>query len=134
MVETDRTQEIWHLRMAYWICQPTHAQAHACARASTLTHPPDHTTPKHTRARRTHARIRMLSPLRARAHTPTEICSTYCFSTATVVTRTRLNVALHVHCLSCCIQKMYIFTKYFPVVSDRQDYAEGDNSKQKRVQ
>jgi hypothetical protein len=33
-------------------------------------------------------------------HTVT-ICSTYCFSTATVVAGTRLNVTLYVHCLSC---------------------------------
>ena len=31
------------------------------------------------------------------------ICNTYCFSTATVVVRTRLNVTLYVHCLSCSI-------------------------------
>ena len=29
------------------------------------------------------------------------ICNTYYFSTATMVARTRLNVTLHVHCLSC---------------------------------
>ena len=29
------------------------------------------------------------------------ICNTYCFATATMVTRTRLNVTLYVHCLSC---------------------------------
>jgi len=27
------------------------------------------------------------------------ICNTYCFSAATTVARTRLNVTLHVHCL-----------------------------------
>jgi hypothetical protein len=27
------------------------------------------------------------------------ICNTYCFSSATMVARTRLNVTLHVHCL-----------------------------------
>jgi len=31
------------------------------------------------------------------------ICNTYGFSTATNVTRTRLNVALHIRCLSCYI-------------------------------
>jgi hypothetical protein len=30
------------------------------------------------------------------------ICNTYCFSTATMVTRTHLNVTLYVYCLSCC--------------------------------
>ena len=29
------------------------------------------------------------------------ICNTYCSSTATIVARTRLNVTLHQHCLSC---------------------------------
>jgi hypothetical protein len=29
------------------------------------------------------------------------MCNTYCFSTATMVARTRLNVAVHVPCLSC---------------------------------
>jgi len=28
------------------------------------------------------------------------ICNTYCFSTAAMVTRTRLNITLYVHCLS----------------------------------
>ena len=31
------------------------------------------------------------------------ICNTHCFSTATMVTRKRLNIALYVHCLSCII-------------------------------
>jgi len=30
------------------------------------------------------------------------ICNTYCFSTASLVTRTRLNVTSHLHCLYCC--------------------------------
>jgi hypothetical protein len=36
-------------------------------------------------------------------HTHTlRICNTNCFSTATIVARTRLNTALYVNCLSCC--------------------------------
>jgi len=35
------------------------------------------------------------------------ICNTYCFSNATVVARTRPNVRLYVHCLSCSVS-------YFP--------------------
>jgi hypothetical protein len=35
-----------------------------------------------------------------RAHTHTQICNTYCFSTATMVTRTHLSVMQYVHCLS----------------------------------
>ena len=35
------------------------------------------------------------------------ICVTYCFSTTTMVTRTRLDVTLYVHCLSCFIFKNF---------------------------
>jgi len=38
---------------------------------------------------------------------PLRICNTYCFSTATLVARTRLSVALYVHCLCC-----YVLCKY----------------------
>jgi hypothetical protein len=31
------------------------------------------------------------------------ISNTYCFCTATMVTRTRLNIALYIHCLSCSV-------------------------------
>jgi len=31
------------------------------------------------------------------------ICSTYCFSTATTVSRTRLTVTLYTHCMSCLL-------------------------------
>ena len=37
----------------------------------------------------------------ARWITMARICNTYCFSTATVVTRTLLSVMCYVHCLSC---------------------------------
>jgi hypothetical protein len=42
------------------------------------------------------------------------IRNTYCFSTTTVVTRTRLNITLYVHCLSC-LHYMYAVQKLFPV-------------------
>jgi len=32
---------------------------------------------------------------------PLKICNTYCFSIATIVARTLLNVTLYVHCLYC---------------------------------
>jgi hypothetical protein len=38
---------------------------------------------------------------RPRFRVHTQICNTYRFSTVTVVTWTRFNVTLHVHCLSC---------------------------------
>jgi hypothetical protein len=40
------------------------------------------------------------------------ICSTYCFSTATTVTRKRLNVTLHIHCLSCLYYYFMSFLLY----------------------
>jgi hypothetical protein len=47
-------------------------------------------------------KIRIACPItKARIQTHTlRICNTYCFSTATTVTRTSLNVTLQVHCLS----------------------------------
>ena len=40
------------------------------------------------------------------------ICNTYCFSTATVVTRTRLNVTCYAHCLSCLRFTPVLSTKH----------------------
>jgi hypothetical protein len=65
MVEPERTQTIWRLRVAYWISKPTRAKEHARIRASTF--PPTHT---HTP---TKALICMPSPMRARAHTHTNM-------------------------------------------------------------
>ena len=50
---------------------------------------------------RPRARVPTCTHARARKHAHRPICNTYCFSTATVVSRTRLSVMLHVHCLSC---------------------------------
>jgi hypothetical protein len=54
----------------------------------------------------THARSctrpRCWAPARARAHT--DICNTYCYSTAAMVSRTRLSVTLYVFCLFCFFQ------------------------------
>ena len=43
-------------------------------------------------------RITCWVPNATNTHT---ICYIYCFTTTTMVARTRLNVTLHVHCLSC---------------------------------
>jgi hypothetical protein len=43
-------------------------------------------------------RIACSQPKATNTHTHT-ICSTYCFSTATMVVRTRLSVTLYVHCV-----------------------------------
>ena len=49
--------------------------------------------------------------LRLQTH-PAYVIGTYCFCTATVVTRTRLIVSLHEYCLSCCKKnyKIYLLT------------------------
>ena len=41
--------------------------------------------------------------LRQEYRSTLRIRNTFCFSTATMVARTRLNVMLYVHCLSCCL-------------------------------
>ena len=46
-------------------------------------------------------RPRTRAPTRTHARSHTEIYNIYCFSTVTTVTRTRLNVTIYVHCLSC---------------------------------
>jgi hypothetical protein len=79
VVKLERLQTIWRMRIACSISKAIHAKAHASARVP---------TPKHAFAY-------------ARAHTHT-IC-TYCFSTATAVSWTRLSVTSYVHCLSCLI-------------------------------
>jgi hypothetical protein len=45
--------------------------------------------------------------LRLQTHT-LRICNLYCFSSAIMVTRTRLNVTLFVHCMSCCSQEILL--------------------------
>ena len=69
---------IWR-RVACWISNATRAQAHARACAPTLKSPP-HAAPPHT-------------------HTHT--CNTYFFSSATMVSLTRLIVTLRLFYLSC---------------------------------
>ena len=54
---------------------------------------------------RLHAPTRMHKPtlpgIRARTRTHTQICNTYYFSTATLASRTRLNITVNVYCLFC---------------------------------
>ena len=55
---------------------------------------------------------------RASMHTHRPMCNTYCFSSATVVTRTRLNVTLSVHYLSCFTYLLYnhLYVNYIFVI------------------
>ena len=54
MVEPERPQRVWRLRVTYWISKATCPQVHVAP-----VHPHLHT--------------------RARAHKHTELCNTYCF-------------------------------------------------------
>jgi hypothetical protein len=65
--------KIWRIRVACWISKAICTYAHAHA------HAPGH----------------------ALTHTHTQICSTYCVSTATLVSGTRISVTVYVHCVSC---------------------------------
>jgi hypothetical protein len=52
--------------------------------------------------RRMHFACWITKAIHTHTHTHTHrICNTYCFSTTTIVTRTRLNVTLYVHCILC---------------------------------
>ena len=57
LVEPERTQTIWRMRIACWVRKATRAQAHAIARALTPTHTRTHaSTRPHVHARtHTHA-------------------------------------------------------------------------------
>ena len=77
MVEPEKPyMTIWR-RVACWISKATRVQAHARTSAPTPTH------------------------ALTQARTQTEICNTYCFSMATLISLTRVNVTLYVHCLDC---------------------------------
>ena len=53
----------------------------------------------------------------------------FCFSTATTVTRTRLDVTLYVHCLSCLIKEMEVFgNQYHEVAKKNSCTFQGSNS------
>ena len=66
---------------------------------------------------RTHAHAQADAPLHTRMHVPTlahahtGMCNTYClfFFAATMVSQTRLNVTLHIPCLSCFILRQNYF-------------------------
>ena len=78
----------WRIRVAGWISKATCTHAHA------------HTL-GHSRAR-----------LRTHTQRNKQTCNTYYFFMATVVTWTRLNVTLYVHCLSYFFQ-CYVFRPIF---------------------
>jgi hypothetical protein len=73
VVEPDRPQMIWRMRVANWISKATRAQAPDRARVP---------TPTYTH---TYALISVSATPLPQTHT--EMCNTYCFSTATMVSR-----------------------------------------------
>ena len=52
--------------------------------------------------------------LRLQIHT-VRSCNTHCFSIATTVDRTRLNVTLYVHCLSCLLLRISWICFLYPI-------------------
>ena len=81
IVEPERTQTIWRLRVAYWIRKNACTRASTRARSCIHTHPPTH---PHTH---THTQLHTHThpPTHTHPHTLTPICNTYCFSTATML-------------------------------------------------
>ena len=87
MVEPEMPQmTIWCMRVASWISKDTRAKIHFYA-VQPHQHPTTHVL-AHTQTR-------------IHTHSHTEVCNIYLFSTATVVTQTRLIVTLYARCLSC---------------------------------
>ena len=84
---------VWCIWVAWWISKATCTNMRAHAHTS-----------ERTRAR-------------ARAHT--QICRTYCFSTATIGTWKRLDVTLYVHGLSCLFYES-VFQNYHIYLNIRQ--------------
>jgi hypothetical protein len=65
-------------------------------------------------------------------HTHThKLCNTHCFSTATMVARTRLNVTLYVQCLACYLYKgnIMILNRFFnkPKTGNIKRFSFGDS-------
>ena len=70
LMEPERTQAIWRLRVAYWVSKPTRTQAHA--RACLLTHIHTHTDARTHRRLHPRAHARTSPPP---THTHREICA-----------------------------------------------------------
>jgi hypothetical protein len=87
--EAKNDVTIWRILVTYRISNATRAHAHANAHA-----------PRHSHS-----------------CTHRQIYNIYCFSTARVVTRTHLWVALYVHCLSC-----WVFAATIVIVFSRQQW------------
>jgi hypothetical protein len=89
---------IWRIRVVCWIsktiCTYTHAHAHAPGYPYARTH--------------------------VQAYTHSPICNTYCFSTATMVSWTRLIVTLHAHCclVLTTFQLQRVYACSFPTVGE----------------
>jgi hypothetical protein len=88
---------IWRIRVACWISKAIYTYVHARAHAPGYPHS------------RTHAQ--------ACTHRP--ICKTYCFSTATMVSWTRLSITSCVHSLCCNI---YLITREVTIEASRLLY------------
>jgi len=56
-----------------------------------------------------------------------EYVSPYCFATTTVVTQTRLNITLYVHCLSCFMWTTYTYSHFVIVTLMHTHYDNCDS-------
>ena len=106
-VKPEGPQSTWRIRFLCWISKATRPQAHTHTRAltptSTHTHSQEFTDPC----------------VQARTHARTQICNTYCFSTATVFSSTHFSVTLYVDCVSylslclvCCCSLSCFVTNF----------------------
>jgi hypothetical protein len=130
-VQWGRPQIIRRLHIACWIPKATntntHTNTHKHPQAQTQTHTNTQTIQTHTHThanththsyKHTHTHIPHPHPhIQTHTHTHTykhtntnthRLCNTHSFPTTTMVTGTRLNVTLYVHCLSCWTQQLHI--------------------------
>ena len=82
----EAEMSVCRMHGACWISKNTGAKAHARACASTSTH----------------------------SHVHTQICNTYCFSTASVFSWNCLNFMLCLRCLSCCLLVNFAPDRFTP--------------------
>ena len=88
---------MWRMRVVCWLSKATRAQEHdrVCA-----------PTPTNTYA---NTNRYACTPSLQQARTHTGIRNTHFFSTATVVSKTRLNISLYVYCFSCSIIRLHTY-------------------------
>ena len=114
VAERDRSQmTTGRMRIAWWIPKATHTHTHTQSYTHTHTHSHTHTTHTlHTHTHTTHTHTYSYTHHTHTHHTHTHIhthkhtiriCNTHCFSTVTMVERTRLDVTIYVQYIACLV-------------------------------